>query len=228
MQLAGGAQGLPLAQLGGARSSRSAPAAELQSRPDGPGQPNTPEAGSQSCSRTCVGRHAPLPGHLALRQGAVPPNTTAPSGCRSRTRCSSQNGRPRRPAGSTWLDPLQGGVELRQGLRPAPPPRRSIKRRSVLRSTLTTYWYRTSKGEVGCVSCGVGVDLATERRLGGCVIPERRVDRGLGQIGQAALVQLEQSGGHGVLGVQVGAEHRRVVGVDRHRTPAATSSRIGC
>ena len=37
------------------------------------------------------------------------------------------------------------------------------------------------------------------------------------EVGDAALVEVEQSCGDGVLAIQVGSEHRRIVGVDRHR-----------
>ncbi len=68
-------------------------------------------------------------------------------------------------------------------------------------------------GPVGHRPLQVALDLARYLRLervGG----ERRGHRAPGEPGDTGLVQTQQARGDRVLGVQVGAEHRRVVGVD--------------
>src|SRR3954447_14072386 len=70
-----------------------------------------------------------------------------------------------------------------------------------------------------CRSTGQGrVDLLVDPRLdvvGGEGDPDRRT----GEVGQALLIEVEQVGGDLVLPVQRGAEHRRVVTVDRDHHP---------
>jgi hypothetical protein len=63
---------------------------------------------------------------------------------------------------------------------------------------------------------GVGADLGTQRGFGfwaskGCVDGRQR------QLDHAVLIEVQQPSCDRVLGVQVGANHRRIVGVDRDR-----------